>query len=165
MQVRKRASRRVPVRSTPLVSLRTACEPITPASFRLKDPAPDPIRPLRQGRRKAAKRKHHPGLNHIAAFDADNDGVRIGDSFRPLGGPMLKRSLPIAAVMALSALSPVVHADANLDKAAITHRLQRWADAFNARDAKAACDLFAPDLISTVPDVLDGNRDAMCSRF
>ena len=57
------------------------------------------------------------------------------------------------------------HSDAGSDRAAITERLRRWADAFNARDAQGVCDVFAPDLVSTVPEVLDGNRDALCARL
>ena len=78
---------------------------------------------------------------------------------------MLRWSLTIAAAMALAVSPRMVHADANSDRAAITQTLQRWADAFNARDAHAVCDLFAPDLVSTVPGVLNGNRDAICSRL
>jgi uncharacterized protein (TIGR02246 family) len=56
-------------------------------------------------------------------------------------------------------------ADTEADRAAITGRLQRWAAAFNARDAAGACDLFARNLISTVPGALDGGRDAVCGRL
>ncbi len=56
-------------------------------------------------------------------------------------------------------------ADADADKAAITARLQQWTTAFNARDAAGICDLFAPDLVSTVPESLAGSRDALCSRL
>ncbi|HEX5325726.1 MAG TPA: nuclear transport factor 2 family protein [Acetobacteraceae bacterium] len=37
--------------------------------------------------------------------------------------------------------------------------------AFNARDAAGTCDLFASNLISTVPGALDAGRDAVCSRL
>lgn len=56
-------------------------------------------------------------------------------------------------------------ADEASDKAAITERLQRWSQAFNARDAAGVCDIFAPDLASTVPEVLDSNREKLCARL
>lgn len=55
--------------------------------------------------------------------------------------------------------------DASADKAAISDRLHRWAAAFNARDVAGVCDLFAPDLISTVPEALDAGRDVVCARL
>ena len=58
-----------------------------------------------------------------------------------------------------------VRADENADKAAITERLQRWTTAFNARDAAGTCDLFAPDLVATVPEGLAGSRETLCSRL
>jgi len=73
--------------------------------------------------------------------------------------------LAMAIVLtAVSAATPA-RADVDSDAAAITIRLQRWTEAFNARDAAGVCDLFAPDLISTVPEVLDGSRDALCGRL
>ena len=45
-------------------------------------------------------------------------------------------------------------------------RLYRWAAAFNARDAAGTCELFAPDLISTVAGgAFSGGRDAVCARL
>ena len=43
------------------------------------------------------------------------------------------------------------HADEASDKAAITERLQRWTADFNSSDAVGVCDLFAPDLIYSIP--------------
>ncbi len=57
------------------------------------------------------------------------------------------------------------HADLNADKAAISSRLYQWADAFNARDRAGTCDLFAPDLISTVSGAPDAGRDVVCARL
>lgn len=48
------------------------------------------------------------------------------------------------------------------DEAAIRQRLADWTAAFNARDAAGACDLFAPDLRYTVPEIVDGDRATMC---
>lgn len=56
-------------------------------------------------------------------------------------------------------------ADPVADEAAIRQRLAAWADAFNNRDAAAACDLFAPDLAYTVPGVLEGTRETMCANL
>jgi uncharacterized protein (TIGR02246 family) len=80
---------------------------------------------------------------------------------------MIRRLLTIAVVSAgvVMATPTPARADVDSDKAAITERLSRWADAFNARDAKGVCDLFAADLVSTVPEVLDGNRDTLCKRL
>jgi uncharacterized protein (TIGR02246 family) len=81
---------------------------------------------------------------------------------------MTRRLLTIAAMLAgvfVATVATPAHSDAGSDRAAITERLRRWSDAFNARDAKGVCDVFAPDLVSTVPEVLDGNRDALCARL
>jgi uncharacterized protein (TIGR02246 family) len=56
-------------------------------------------------------------------------------------------------------------ADDVADRAAITARLQGWATAFNAKDGKRVCSIFAKDLIATVPDVVDSSRDALCGRL
>ena len=52
-------------------------------------------------------------------------------------------------------------ADQAADKAAVTERLLQWAAAFNARDAAGTCNLFAPDLISTVPGGLNDDRNTV----
>lgn len=78
---------------------------------------------------------------------------------------MIGRRLAIATVLAGIAAATSAHADVASDKAAITGRLQRWTAAFNARDAAGVCDLFTPDLVSTVPGALDGSRDALCARL
>jgi uncharacterized protein (TIGR02246 family) len=57
------------------------------------------------------------------------------------------------------------HADDQADRAAITARLQAWAAAFNSRDDKGVCELFANDLVATVPGALDSSRDAVCGRL
>jgi hypothetical protein len=67
--------------------------------------------------------------------------------------------------MAVETTATFASADPASDRAAITERLQRWTAAFNARDAAGICDLFAPDLVSTVPETPDGNRDALCTRL
>lgn len=61
--------------------------------------------------------------------------------------------------------APPAHADAASDRAAITDRLLQWTASFNARDGAGICDLFAPDLVSTVPGALDGGRAALCARL
>jgi uncharacterized protein (TIGR02246 family) len=78
---------------------------------------------------------------------------------------MIRWLLAIAAVLAGVGAATSAHADVDSDRAAITERLQRWTVAFNARDAAGVCDLFAPDLVSTVPEVRDGSRDALCARL
>ncbi|WP_250511688.1 nuclear transport factor 2 family protein [Caballeronia sp. GACF4] len=78
---------------------------------------------------------------------------------------MIKRVLTTGAMLASIVVTTPAHADANADKAAIAQRLQAWSKAFNARDAEGVCDIFAPDLVSTVPEALDGNRDTICKKL
>ncbi len=49
--------------------------------------------------------------------------------------------------------------------AAIAARLQDFTAAFNARDAAGACDIFAPDLVSTMRGRPDNGREAVCKRI
>jgi len=78
---------------------------------------------------------------------------------------MIRWLLAIAAVLAGLGAATSARADQDSDRAAITDRLQRWTVAFNARDAAGVCDLFARDLVSTVPEALDGSRDALCGKL
>ena len=55
--------------------------------------------------------------------------------------------------------------DQAADTAAVTERLLQWVAAFIARDAAGTCDLFAPDLISTVPGGLNDDRNTVCARL
>jgi uncharacterized protein (TIGR02246 family) len=64
----------------------------------------------------------------------------------------------------LGTITPAL-ADVKSDKMAITGRLQHWAEAFNARDAAAACDLFAPDLIATIRGTPERGRAAVCAQL
>jgi uncharacterized protein (TIGR02246 family) len=59
----------------------------------------------------------------------------------------------------------VADAGAEADREAITARLRGWAAAFNARDDKGVCDIFAKDLIATVPGALGSGHDAVCGRL
>lgn len=74
------------------------------------------------------------------------------------------RRLLLTCLLTVGAAASV-RADPDADRAAIAGRLQRWADAFNARDAAGTCDLFARSLISTVPGALDSGQDAVCARL
>jgi len=56
-------------------------------------------------------------------------------------------------------------ADPDVDKAAIVQRLQRWTAAFNAKETIGTCDLFAPDLVYSIPEVVRGTRETMCSNL
>jgi uncharacterized protein (TIGR02246 family) len=74
------------------------------------------------------------------------------------------RCLAPFIVIALSATATgTALADADSDKAAIVQRLQQWTAAFNAKDAAGTCDLFAPDLVYSIPEVVRGTRETMCS--
>ncbi len=81
---------------------------------------------------------------------------------------LLARSL--LGATALAGLSTVLapasaDADVEADKAAIAARLKAWADAFNARDAAEACDIFTPDLVATVRGAPKRGRDAVCAQI
>lgn len=56
-------------------------------------------------------------------------------------------------------------ADEAADRSAIAERLRDWAAAFNRKDSAAVCDLFAADLVQTVPEVPEGSRDEVCKRL
>lgn len=64
-------------------------------------------------------------------------------------------------------LAPVAHADAPAGQAQAEIRaaLIRWRDAFNARDARGICALFAPDLIASNQGGPDSGHDAVCARL
>ena len=74
------------------------------------------------------------------------------------------RRLLLASLCGLAAPLPARAGEA-ADKAAITERLRSWTDAFNAENQAVVCELFAPDLIATIPDVADDGRDALCARI
>ena len=57
------------------------------------------------------------------------------------------------------------NADSTSDQTAIRERLQRWAAAFNARDAAGVCDIFAPDLVYSIPQMIHGTRESICANL
>ena len=59
----------------------------------------------------------------------------------------------VVALLALTALH--VRANADADRAAIVQRPPRLTEAFHARDAVAACNILAPNLIADPPNSLD----------
>ena len=67
-----------------------------------------------------------------------------------------------AAVVAATA---VARSDSAADEAAIRQRLERWTAAFNARDARGACDLFAPTLAYSLQEVPNGTYETMCGNL
>jgi ketosteroid isomerase-like protein len=76
------------------------------------------------------------------------------------------RGLALFVAMALTATAAgTAHADPDADKAAIVQRLQQWTAAFNAKDGAGTCDLFAPDLVYAIPEVVRGTRETMCSNL
>jgi uncharacterized protein (TIGR02246 family) len=79
---------------------------------------------------------------------------------------MFSRGLvTMLCLLGVEAMATSVRADLDSARAAITERLQRWTTAFNTHDAAGICDLFAPDLVATVPGDLDGSRDVLCARL
>jgi hypothetical protein len=70
----------------------------------------------------------------------------------------LHRAVLVALILAVTTVA-TAHADEAADKAAIMERLQRWTANFNSNDAVGVCDLFAPDLIYSIPEVAQGTRE------
>jgi steroid delta-isomerase len=61
--------------------------------------------------------------------------------------------------------APATFADEAADKAAITERLRSFSDAFNARDDARICDIFAPDLIASIPLAPEATRPVVCENL
>jgi steroid delta-isomerase len=76
-----------------------------------------------------------------------------------------RRLVTFLAIALTVADIQAARADADADKAAIVQRLQRWTAAFNAKDAAGTCDLFAPDLVYAIPEVMRGTQQTMCSNL
>jgi uncharacterized protein (TIGR02246 family) len=73
----------------------------------------------------------------------------------------------VTAVSVLLSGLAVGYADArgSAPQTLITERLRQWTDAFNARNVRGVCDLFAPDAIATVPDAPARNRTQICANI
>ena len=56
-------------------------------------------------------------------------------------------------------------ADPAADEAAIRDRFAKWTQAFNDKDAAGVCDLFAPDLVYSLPEVVNGNQAKLCGNL
>ena len=57
------------------------------------------------------------------------------------------------------------YADPAADEAAIRDRFAKWTQAFNDKDAAGVCDLFAPDLVYSLPEVINGNQAKLCGNL
>lgn len=80
----------------------------------------------------------------------------------------MRRSWILRLGIALAVTAPLAGAaaaDEATDEAAIRARLQNWAEAFNQRDAEAACELFADDVMSTVRGAPDAGKATICERL
>jgi len=73
--------------------------------------------------------------------------------------------LPLAVIAAAVTVTAPARADSAADEAAIRQRLERWTAAFNAKDNAGACDLFAPDLVYSIQDVVNGRYETMCGNL
>jgi ketosteroid isomerase-like protein len=80
-------------------------------------------------------------------------------------GPTFYRRLGGILVLVIAVAASATCARADSDQMAIKQRLQRWTAAFNARDAAGVCDLFAPDLVYSVPEVIHGRRETLCGNL
>ena len=69
------------------------------------------------------------------------------------------------AVILAATTAGTAHADEAADRAAIMERLLRWTANFNSGDAVGVCDLFAPDLIYSIPEVTQGTRETLCANL
>lgn len=79
---------------------------------------------------------------------------------------MIRRCLSALVLLAaVVAAGWAARADPAADEAAIRQRLERWTAAFNAKDAAGSCDLFAPDLVYSIQDVVNGTYQTMCGNL
>jgi steroid delta-isomerase len=78
---------------------------------------------------------------------------------------MVRLFSPLIALATILAAGAAALADAAADEAAIRHRLERWTVAFNARDAKGSCDLFAPNLAYSLQELPNGTYETMCGNL
>jgi ketosteroid isomerase-like protein len=76
----------------------------------------------------------------------------------------LRRASLVTLFVAV-AMVVTAHADEAADKAAIMERLHRWTADFNSNDPVGVCDLFAPDLIYSIPEVAQGTRETLCANL
>jgi steroid delta-isomerase len=77
-----------------------------------------------------------------------------------------RSGLAVCLAVASSIMTASVsRADDTTDKQAIVERLNGFSDAFNARDVPKLCDLFAPDLIATIPLSAETSRDKLCGNL
>jgi steroid delta-isomerase len=82
------------------------------------------------------------------------------------GGAVFHGYIRLAVATALvTATMTSARADLAEDKAVIMDRVQRWTAAFNAKDSTGVCDLFAPDLIYSIPEVAHGTREMLCTNL
>ncbi len=79
---------------------------------------------------------------------------------------MSDRLITTCLVLVAMAGTPTpTRADEAADKAAIAARLRGFADAFNRRDEAGLCDIFAPDLIATIPLAPELAREPLCGNL
>jgi len=76
----------------------------------------------------------------------------------------LRRASLVTLIVAV-AMVATAHTDEAADKAAIMERLHRWTADFNSNDPVGVCDLFAPDLIYSIPEVAQGTRETLCANL
>lgn len=98
-------------------------------------------------------------------IDAKSGPARRGFDLPSQATFRARRAIILLLAIPLIAGALPARADRAADRAAITARLQAWAAAFNARDARGACDLFARDLISMVPGSPPAGRNTVCQRL
>ncbi len=71
----------------------------------------------------------------------------------------------LLAALATALANLPARADPSSDESAIMQRLKAWTTAFNKKDSAGICDLFASDLIYSVPDVVKGSRADLCGNL
>lgn len=77
---------------------------------------------------------------------------------------MRRRWLGLLVAACLTISAPA-YADPTADEAAIRDRFAKWTQAFNDKDAAGVCDLFAPDLVYSLPEVVNGDQAKLCGNL
>jgi uncharacterized protein (TIGR02246 family) len=72
------------------------------------------------------------------------------------------RTIAVGALLITGILVSPARSASDRDLEAIKLRFQNWVVAFNGKDSAGVCDLFAPDLIYTLPEVQQGTRQKLC---
>lgn len=96
--------------------------------------------------------------------DKDLGRLPTGRGASELTGTAIRQLALVVSMFILAVGAPAI-AGMTPDQLAIARELENWARAFNAKNAPAACELFADDLIATIRGVPDRGRDEVCAQL